>query len=130
MADLQTTETTAARQRVMIVDNSLDLARAIGALFRLEDDLEFVGCAQTGAEALRSVEQDPPDVLVLDLNLPDCSGFTVLERVRLRTPQVKVIIYTGHAAPHLATRARQLGACACVLKGGDFTALVAAIRNA
>jgi two-component system, NarL family, nitrate/nitrite response regulator NarL len=121
---------TTARQRVLIVDNSLDLARAVGALFRLEDDLEFVGCAQTGAEALRTVEEQPPDVLVLDLNLPDCSGFTVLERVRLRAPQVKVIIYTGHAAPNLATRARQLGACGCVLKGGDFAALVAAIRSA
>jgi DNA-binding NarL/FixJ family response regulator len=130
LAGVQTTEASAARQRVMIVDNSLDLARAIGALFRLEDDLEFVGCVQTGAEALRTVEEHPPDVLVLDLNLPDCSGFTVLERVRLRAPQVKVIIYTGHAAPHLATRARQLGACGCVLKGGEFTALVAAIRGA
>ena len=127
---MQSNEAIPARQRVLIVDNSADLAGAVGALFRLEDDMEFVGCAQTGAEALRTVEEHPPDVMVLDLNLPDCSGFTVLERVRLRAPNVKVIIYTGYAAPNLATRARQLGARGCVLKGGDFTALVAAIRNA
>ena len=119
-----------SRRRVLIVDNSADLARALVGLIDLEDDLESVGYVSTGAEALDLTQFNAADVIVLDLGLADCSGFTVLDRLRREQPKVKVIIYTGHASADLDNEAKSRGAVGCVLKGDDLGRLLAAIRSA
>jgi DNA-binding NarL/FixJ family response regulator len=123
-------EPLAPRRRVLIVDNSRDLAEALGMLVRLDESLEVVGCALTGKEALERSAAGEVDVMVLDLGLGDCSGFEVLERLRLQSSAVKVIIHTGHALPELKAQAQRLGAAGFVVKDGDFRALLKAIRSA
>jgi len=119
-----------ARRRVLIADNSADLAQALVEIIGLDPQLEVVGYVLSGAAALERARQGAADVLVLDLGLPDCSGFEVLEHLQADSPSLKVIIYTGHSSPELAVHARQKGAAACIVKDGTFDALLAAIRSA
>lgn len=123
-------ESPTAPRRVLIVDNSPDLAQALGMIVRLDDALEYSGYALTGAEALERSLAGEIDVMVLDLGLGDCSGFDVLDRLREQGSRVKVILHTGHAIPELRERARQKGAAGFVLKDGDFRSLLKAIREA
>jgi len=118
-----------ARRRVLIADNSADLAQALVEIIGSDAQLEVVGYVLSGAAALERARQDV-DVLVLDLGLPDYSGFEVLERLQAECPSLKVIIYTGHSSTELAAHARRKGAAACILKDGTFEVLLAAIRSA
>jgi len=122
-------ETAAPRRRVLIVDNSADLAAALGMIVGLDAGLEYVGHALTGGEALDKAAAGEVDVMVLDLGLDDCSGFDVLDRLRERGDAVKVIMHSGHALQELRDRARAKGAAGYVLKDGDFRALLKAIHS-
>jgi two-component system, NarL family, invasion response regulator UvrY len=116
-------------RRVLIVDNSEDLAQALGAIVQMDDGLVFAGYALTGAQALEKIGAGGVDVVVLDLGMGDMSGFDVLDRVRQSSPEVKVIMHTGHALPQLQAEAKRRGAAAYVLKDGDFRALLTAMRT-
>ncbi len=118
-------ETAAPRRRVLIVDNSADLAAALGMIVGLDAGLEYVGHALTGGEALDKAAAGEVDVMVLD----DCSGFDVLDRLRERGDAVKVIMHSGYALQELRDRARAKGAAGYVLKDGDFRALLKAIHS-
>jgi DNA-binding NarL/FixJ family response regulator len=119
-----------ARRRVLIADNSADLAQALVEIIGSDAQLEVVDYVLSGAAALERARHGGADVLVLDLGLPDCSGFEVLERLQADSPSLKVIIYTGHSSPELAAQARRKGAAACIVKDGTFDALLAAIHSA
>lgn len=119
----------ARRRRVLVADNSADLALVLGEIIGMDPTLEFVGYVLTGAEALAKSRAGATDVLILDLGLGDCHGFEVLDRLRADATQVKVIVHTGHASADLAAHARRKGAAAYVVKDGDPEALLAAIRD-
>lgn len=119
----------ARRRRVLVADNSADLALVLGEIIGMDPTLEFVGHVLTGAEALEKSRAGATDVLILDLGLGDCHGFEVLDRLRADATQVKVIVHTGHASADLAAHARRKGAAAYVVKDGDPEALLAAIRD-
>ena len=119
----------APRRRVLIVDNSPDLAEALGMIVRMDEGLEFVGYALTGKEALAQAAAGAVDIMVLDLGLGDCSGFDVLDRLRAAGSPVRVIMHTGHALQELKDQARAKGAAGFVLKDGDFRALLKALHS-
>jgi DNA-binding NarL/FixJ family response regulator len=119
-----------APRRVLLADNSPELAELLGEILRLEPALVYVGHVSTGAEAFEKVQTTPIDVLLLDLGLEDCDGFDVLERLIRAESPVKVIVHSGHASPELAAHATQLGAAAYVVKNGDIEALLDAIHAA
>jgi DNA-binding NarL/FixJ family response regulator len=118
-----------APRRVLLADNSPDLAELLGEVIRLEPSLEYVGHVMTGAAAFERVQSEHVDVLVLDLGLEDVSGFDVLDRLAEAGSQVKVIVHTGHSAEELATLARRKGAAAFVVKDGDVPALLELIHS-
>jgi DNA-binding NarL/FixJ family response regulator len=119
----------ATPRRVLIVDNSPDLAQALGMIVGMDEGLDFVGCALSGKEALEKAAAGQIDVMVLDLGLGDCSGFEVLDQLRERASPIKVIMHTGHALQEVQEQARAKGAAGFVLKNGDFRALLAAIHS-
>ncbi len=118
-----------ATRRVLLVDNSPELAEVLGELIRLEPGLEFAGHVPTGAQALATAQEGAVDVLVLDLGLEDCHGFDVLERLTQVHSGVKVIVHTGYSSSELAAHAKRLGAAAFVVKNGDVAALLEAIHS-
>jgi DNA-binding NarL/FixJ family response regulator len=117
-----------APRRVLLADNSPDLAEVLGEIIRMEPSLEFLGHVRTGAEAFEKVQGEAVDVLVLDLGLEDCNGFEVLERLERAGSKARVIVHTGYASDELAAHAKRKGAAAFVIKNGDIAALLAAIH--
>jgi DNA-binding NarL/FixJ family response regulator len=120
---------TPVARRVLLADNSPDLALALGQVIGMEPALEYLGHVHTGAEALERVRTSHVDVLVLDLGLEDCNGFEVLEHlVRIGSP-VKVIVHTGYSSGELAEHAKQKGAAAFIVKDGDIEGLLSVIHS-
>ena len=84
------------RTRVVIVDDHPMLREGTRALLEKTVDIEVVGTAGRGTEALRVVAELKPDVLILDVRLPDVSGVEVTRRVREAFPEVAILILTGY----------------------------------
>jgi DNA-binding NarL/FixJ family response regulator len=119
----------AAPIRVAVVeDDPFQLALATRTI-QSAKDLSLVGSYADGASALRAVESSPPDVLVVDLGLPDMSGSEVVRRARALADPPEVVVLTAHGERSLAIEALKAGATGYLLKGTPSD-LPAAIRTA
>ncbi len=118
------------RCRVAVVDDSDAVRVLLRTLIDLEIDLEFVGEGANGEEALLLVDELAPDVLVLDLAMPQMDGLQVLESLRERASQVRTVVYSGFASPQLAEAARERGAVDVLLKGLPPVDVMARLRSA
>ncbi len=92
------------------------------------DAVEVVGEAGSGAEAVRLAGKLTPDVVLLDLRLPDVDGLTVLRRLKETVPQASVLMVTMHDDPVLVRHAVEAGAAGYVLKGIGRRELLAAVQ--
>ena len=119
-----------AKLRVVVADDHRLMLEAIRASVADADDIEIVGEARTGAQVLPLLSQHQPDVLLLDIRMPQMDGLQVLERMSDRYPDVKVVVLSGSEEPEIVQRALTSGACAYVLKHVDPRDLPSAIRQA
>jgi len=119
---------TGAPVRVFLVDDHEVVRRGVADLLGMEDDLEVVGAAGTAAEALARVPALRPDVVVLDVRLPDGDGVTVCRELRART-DVAVLMLTSFDDDESLFDAILAGASGYVLKQVRGTDLVAGIRT-
>jgi len=111
-----------------VVDDDADVRMA---LTRLVASAGFaVETFASGAEFLRSIEDHEPDCLVLDLHMPEMSGFDVQGALALSHAAVPVIVITGHDTPESRSRALRLGARDYLCKPVDDEVLLAAIGSA
>jgi len=88
-------EGAAAPVRVLLVDDAPEARRLVRTALRFRGGFEIVGEASTGVAAITLVDEQRPDVVVLDLGLPDITGRDVLTRVREERPEVRVVIFSG-----------------------------------
>ena len=116
--------------RVVIADDHEVVRLGLKALIDSNSDMVVVSEAGTAEEACRSVELCQPDVIILDIRLPDRSGLEVCREIRQRFPETKVIILTSYIQEGLVTEAIQSGASGYVLKDVGNEKLVQAIRTA
>lgn len=100
---------------VLIVDDSPVDRRMAGGLLEGHDSYE-IRFAENGRDALKSIESDPPDLVVTDLQMPDISGLELVTSIRLHHPRVPVILMTAHGSESLATEALESGASSYVPK--------------
>jgi DNA-binding NtrC family response regulator len=114
--------------KVLLVDDEAEFVHVMAARIAVRDMESRV--ALTGAEALRMVKDDAPDVMVLDLRMPGIDGMQVLERVKAEHPGVEVIVLTGHGSDAEKREARRLGAAAYLQKPTDTIQLLEAIHAA
>jgi two-component system, NarL family, response regulator NreC len=121
---------TAVRTRIVIVDDHVLLRRGLGLLFAGERDLEVVGEAGTVADALTEVDAAQPDVIVLDIHLPDGSGIGAIRTLLERSPGSAIVMLSMYDDFDHVRRAFAEGAVGYVLKSSDQDELVAAIRSA
>ena len=113
---------------VAIVDDDLDVRRA---LRRLIGSAGFaVETFASGAEFLHSLDNHEPDCVVLDLHMPELSGFEVQTQVAQTHARVPIVILTGHDTPEARTRSLAGGATAYLCKPVDDETLLAAINSA
>jgi len=130
MDDRRSPTTTAAPAcRVVVADDHQIVREGIAMLLRGHPDIDVVGEARDGREALRRVRELQPDVLVLDVSMPDLDGFAVAEEVAAQCPRTGILVLTRHAEqPHLR-RMLRAGARGYVVKRSASQTLVAAIRE-
>lgn len=115
--------------KVLLVDDHHVVRAGLRSLLELTEDLTVVGEAATADEAIRRVGLDQPDVVVLDVRLPDGDGVEVCDVIRRRFPDVKVLILTSFADERALHRAVEAGASGFELKRADASALVDDIRR-
>jgi DNA-binding NarL/FixJ family response regulator len=114
--------------RVAVVDDHALVREGTRLILEEVSGLRVVGAAANGAEALRLVEERRPDVLILDLQLPDMSGVEVARRVRAAFPRVAVLVLTAHVEGAYIPRLLQLGVRGYLPKTATGAELVAAVR--
>jgi DNA-binding NarL/FixJ family response regulator len=85
--------------RVLLVDDVPEVRRLLRMALRFRGDFAVVGEASEGSEAVRLAEALHPDVVVLDLGLPDLAGREVLSRIRLHSPSSRVVVFSGGESP-------------------------------
>jgi DNA-binding response OmpR family regulator len=114
---------------VLVVDDTVDARDMMARLLRL--DGYCCVTADGGIEALKAIDADHPDLVLLDLCMPDMDGFEVLRRLRAdhRHDSLPVIMFSGVGDPLAAAQARQLGAADYVIKGGNLDRVLASIRH-
>jgi DNA-binding NarL/FixJ family response regulator len=115
--------------RILLVDDH-DVVRAgLRSVFSNAEDLEVVGEAATSTEAIRRVGLDLPDVVVLDVRLPDGSGIDTCREIKQRWPATDVLILTSYADEDALIEAYDAGASGYILKRVDLAALVDSVRR-
>ena len=116
--------------RVLLVDDQAVVRRALRARFHLEPDLEVVGEASTGTEALALAQTLSPDVVLMDLEMPGMDGIETTAALRRMVPQSAVVILSIYDDAQTRGRAQVAGAVAFVEKRGATDSLLAVIRQA
>ncbi len=116
--------------KVLVVDDQEDLAAEIAAILKTDDSLEVTGTAIDGVDALGKMLENTPDVVLLDIRMPNMNGLVATSRIKSEYPQTKVLILTTFDDSDYILNAINNGACGYLLKdiGGD--ALIGAVKNA
>jgi CheY-like chemotaxis protein len=114
--------------RVLLVDDEREFVQTLSERLEMRDVGSAV--AYDGESALRMVEDDEPDVIILDLRMPGIDGIEVLRRVKASHPHIEVIILTGHGSEDDRATCLELGAFAYLQKPVDIEALSETLRQA
>ncbi len=117
-----------SKLRVLVVDDHTTVADLICRLLEAESQFEIVCDAVTGSEAIAKARKSLPDVVLLDLNLPDMSGLEVARRIRWVAPLAEILILSEHDGPAMQ-QAFRAGARGFLLKSDSPSELVTAIRT-
>lgn len=115
---------------VLIVDDHRVVRVGLRAFISVTDDLELVGEAANGEEAIARCAAVHPDVVLMDLKMPVMDGPTAIAAIRERFPDVAIVALTSYGDAALAQRALEAGALGYLLKDTTEEELVAAIRSA
>ncbi len=117
-----------SRTRVMLADDHPLVRSGVRRVLEGVKWIEVVGETESGSETLKALREVQPDVLLLDLNMPDGDGFSVLREARSLAPDTHIIVLTMHAQPEYITRAVRDGANGYLLKDLAVQDLVGAIE--
>ncbi len=117
------------RHRIVLVEDHALLREGIRALIAPEPDLEVVGEATDGREAIRAASELKPDLMMLDLSMPRTNGLEALEEIKRVCPGIKVLVLTAHKTEDYVFTALQSGANGYVLKESTAAELLLAVRS-
>jgi two-component system response regulator NreC len=115
--------------KVLVCDDHELFREGVKALLRAEPEIEVIGEARDGRRALESVASLHPDVVLMDMEMPDLNGLEATRRIRQLEPSVKVLILTMYAEDELVARCLDAGAAGYVLKDVPASQLVYAIHS-
>ncbi len=116
-------------QRVLIVDDHRMFREGIRSRLEREPDIQVVGEAASGAEALKLVQEKNPSLVILDVRLPDMSGITVARLLRKQWPALKILVLTAYDFDQYVRALARVGIDGYLLKDAPQEALVQALRE-
>ena len=115
--------------RVLCVDDHPIVREGIAAIINLQPDMVLAGAAATGGEALERFFELRPDVALVDLRLPDMSGFDLIKKIKDKSPNARIIVLSSHEGDVDIQRALEAGAQGYVAKGIVRGELLEIIRS-
>ena len=115
--------------RVLIVDDNADVREALKRIIQKTSDIDVGGEAADGQEALRMIDEQEWDVVLLDISLPDLSGLQVLKQTKRQRPNVRVLMVSVHPEEPYAASALEAGASGYLTKDKAAEQLAYAIRK-
>jgi len=116
--------------RVLIVDDVADTRENVRKLLQFESDVDVVGAARSGKEGIQFASELDPDVVLMDINMPDIDGITATETIRQKSPHIQVVILSVQNDQNYMRRAMLAGARDFLAKPPSGDELVSAIRRA
>lgn len=120
----------AERIRVLVVDDHPLITQALAFALGRHPDLHVVGVAGSAAEATQRAAETRPDVLLVDIYLPDGTGVEMAATVRRQLPDVAIVVLTGDDSEEKRLAAVQAGACGYLLKSQSPDEIIAAVQRA
>lgn len=115
--------------RILLADDHDILRQGLKLLLGLQPDIQVIGEARTGLEAVALVEEQQPDVVLLDISMPKMDGFEACKQIRQRQPATHVLILTMHESEEYFLQALRMGASGYIVKKAAPTDLIAAVRT-
>jgi DNA-binding NarL/FixJ family response regulator len=115
--------------RLLIADDHPPMREGLSALLEKEKDFQVVGLAQNGVEAIAQFREYQPDVLLMDLRMPEMEGVDVVNSLRSEFPNARIIIFTTYDGDEDIYRALRAGAYGYLLKDAPCQELFTAIRK-
>jgi DNA-binding NarL/FixJ family response regulator len=116
--------------RVAIIEDHQVLVDALALLLQKEPDLEFIGSANSFSLGRQLIQERTPDVMLLDLHLPDGNGLDLIPEIQSRIPSTQIVVLTSMSDEQTVIRALDKGVSGFIPKGCSLTELMSAIRKA
>ena len=116
--------------KVLLADDQELIRQSLSFVMSRQEDIEMVGTAANGREALELVEEKQPDVVLLDIRMPEMDGVECTRRIKQEFPGIKVIILTTFDDDDYVFDALRYGASGYLLKGVSVDGLTNAVREA
>ena len=117
------------KRKIVIAEDHTILREGLRSLLSSSEDLEVVGEAENGLDAIRCVEERSPDLILLDLAMPKMSGVEAVKEIKRRSSRIKILVLTVHRSEEYVLAAFQSGADGYCLKDATHAELVTAIRS-
>lgn len=114
--------------KVLVADDHLIVREGIMALLDAQEDIEVIGEAADGEEAVNRTKESRPDIVLLDITMPVMNGMEAARQIKDCCPDVKVVVLTMHESDEYFFKMLDAGASGYFIKGGSSSELVAAIR--
>jgi two-component system NarL family response regulator len=121
--------TNGARIRVLIVDDHRIVLDGLAMMIRRQRDMEVVGCAATGEQAIEMFRRHRPEVTLMDLQLPTMSGLEAIRAIRSDHPDARIVVLTMYQGDEDIYRALEAGAATYLLKDSLSADLVKVVRD-
>ncbi|MBD2101376.1 response regulator transcription factor [Leptolyngbya sp. FACHB-261] len=115
--------------RLLLVDDQALFRQGLAALLALQEDLEVVGQANHGQEAINLTDQLQPDVILMDVRMPVCDGVTATRAIHQRYPWIRILVLTTFDEDEYIWQSLQAGALGYLLKSTPARQVAAAIRT-
>ncbi|RNB84602.1 DNA-binding response regulator [Brevibacillus fluminis] len=116
--------------RVVLVDDQTMIRQGLGYVIKMQPEMEVVGEASDGLEAIELVEKVKPDVILMDVQMPKCSGIEATRQIIRSSPGVKVLILTTFDIQEYVVEGIRAGAVGYMLKDADSLEMLELIRRA